>query len=199
MGQEWILQKRSISTMHPMVSCGVHYVDLMCQMVDARPNSVQAISARVSDEIAQDESNYGAMQLTFDDGSVGWFEAGWGPMFSRSAAFIQDIVGPRGSVSMERNLNGISPSDVSKHTSADSLIVHSSSLDPSGCPTAKDEIIPFEDEPDHVELCKREQEYLLKAIAEGIDLSRHHSEAVNSLRICLAADRARKLGKVVRL
>jgi predicted dehydrogenase len=198
-GEEWSLQKRSISKLSPMVSCGVHYVDLMCQMVGARPLSVQGIAARVSEEIGQDDKNYGAMQLSFADGSVGWFEAGWGPMFSRSATFIQDIVGPRGSVSMERDMGGMDPSDVSRHTSANSLVVHSSSRESAGRPVSKDETIPFDDEPGHVELCVREQEFLLSAIDEGIDLSTHHAEAMDSLAICLAAVRALGSGRVVRL
>jgi hypothetical protein len=55
------------------------------------------------------------------------------------------------------------------------------------------------DEPDHDELCKREQEYLLKAIDEDIDLSDHMDDAVKSLRIVVAADESVKTGNVVAL
>ena len=44
------------------------------------------------------------------------------------------------------------------------------------------------DEPDHDELCEREQRYLLKAIDEDLDLDRAMNDAVESLRIVLAAD-----------
>ena len=37
---------------------------------------------------------------TFDDGSVGWYEAGWGPMMSEVAFFVKDVVGPKGAVSI---------------------------------------------------------------------------------------------------
>ena len=38
--------------------------------------------------------------MTFDDGSVGWYEAGWGPMMSETAFFVKDVIGPKGSVSI---------------------------------------------------------------------------------------------------
>ena len=44
--------------------------------------------------------NYGQLQVTFEDGSVGWYEAGWGPMMSETAFFVKDVIGPRGCVSL---------------------------------------------------------------------------------------------------
>ena len=46
----------------------------MCQMTRAKPVRVSAIGARLSDEIADGMYNYGNLQVTFDDGSVGWYE-----------------------------------------------------------------------------------------------------------------------------
>jgi hypothetical protein len=40
---------------------------------------------------------------------------------------------------------------------------------------------------------------MLKAIREDIDLSRHMTDAVQSLRICLAADESVRTGKPVYL
>jgi len=57
----------------------------------------------------------------------------------------------------------------------------------------------MEDEPDHDELCKREQEYLLKAIREDIDLTDHMEDALNSMRIVAAADESSKTGLTVQL
>ena len=47
-----------------------------------------------------DKPNYGHLHVTFDDGSVGWYEAGWGPMMSEVAFFVKDVVGPKGAVSI---------------------------------------------------------------------------------------------------
>ena len=60
-----------------------------------------------------------------------------------------------------------------------------------------DELINTEDEPDHQGLCDREQAFLLRAIQEDVDLSAHMHDAVNSLRIVLAADESVRTGQVV--
>jgi len=60
-------------------------------------------------------------------------------------------------------------------------------------------LISTQDEPDHQELCNREQAFFLKAIAEDLDLTEHLADAINSLRIVLAADESVKTGQVVTL
>jgi hypothetical protein len=55
------------------------------------------------------------------------------------------------------------------------------------------------DEPDHQELCNREQIFFRDAILNDLDLTDHLEDAVNSLRIVLAADEAFKKGKVIEL
>ena len=55
------------------------------------------------------------------------------------------------------------------------------------------------DELDHKALCKSEQQYLLKAIQEDLDLTDHLNDAMNSLRIVLAADESIKTGRTIAL
>ena len=57
----------------------------------------------------------------------------------------------------------------------------------------------MDDEPDHLALCRREQTSLLAAIREDIDLTDHMADAVNSLRIVLAADESIRSHQVVTL
>ncbi|MCP4249248.1 MAG: Gfo/Idh/MocA family oxidoreductase, partial [bacterium] len=97
-GSTWEHHKILMESLSPIVDCGVHYVDVMCQITGARPARVHAIGARLSDEIAPDMYNYGQLQVMYDDGSVGWYEAGWGPMMSEVAFFVKDVVGPKGCV-----------------------------------------------------------------------------------------------------
>jgi predicted dehydrogenase len=198
-GREWELHKQFIANMPPLVDCGVHYVDVMCQMTRAKPRIVQGIKARVTDEIDADKTNYGQLQVVFDDDSVGWYEVGWGPMMSRSAYFVKDVIGPGGCVSIDKDLSAVDPSDVSGHTIVDTIILHSSETDEKGGRVREDQIIKIEDEPDHNELCKREQEYLYRAIVEDVDLEEHIDDAVNSLRICFAAVESCETGKTVHL
>lgn len=200
-GGEWVTHKHLMNSMSPIVDCGVHYVDVMCQMTRSRPIRVQAIGARLSEEIDKEMYNYGHLQVVFEDGSVGWYEAGWGPMMSETAFFVKDVIGPKGCVSIvdPGELGNAESADVDAHTKTNALKRHFSDLDQSGVFTKKDVIIDTKDEPDHQGLCDREQEFFLRAIKDDLDLADHLADAVNSLRIVLAADESVKIGKVIEL
>jgi predicted dehydrogenase len=188
-GHEWETHKALMQTTSPIVDCGVHYVDVMCQVTDARPVRVQGIGLRLSDEIAPDMYNYGQLQVVFEDGSVGWYEAGWGPMMSETAFFVKDIISPNGAVSIT-DADKAGSSDIDGHTKVGGLLVHR----PSG-----DRMIDLPDEPGHQALCDAEQAYVLDAIARDTDLARHMQDAVQSLRICIAADESIRTGRPVTL
>ena len=189
-GDEWSTHKQLMQTTPPIVDCGVHYVDVMCQITDAAPVQVRGMGLRLSDEIAADMYNYGHFQVLFSDGSVGWYEAGWGPMMSETAFFVKDVISPGGAVSIvAQDIAG--SSDIDSHTKVGRLLVH---------PTAgEDRFIALEDEPGHQELCDAEQAFVARAILEDIDLSRHALDAVQSLAICLAADESVRSGRAVDL
>jgi predicted dehydrogenase len=191
-----------MSSMSPIVDCGVHYVDVMCQMTGARPVRVSAIGARLSDELKPGMYNYGHLHVVFDDGSVGWYEAGWGPMMSEVAFFVKDVVGPKGSVSIVKDPNEATAggsADIDSHTRTNCIRVHHAALGADGRFAKADEYINTDDEPGHQGLCDREQAFLLRAIQQDVDLSDHMNDAVNSLRIVLAADESVRTGAVVQL
>ena len=190
-GPEWEVHKRLMTSMSPIVDCGVHYVDIMCQMTQAEPLRVTAIGARLTEEIAKDMYNYGQLQVVFADGSVGWYEAGWGPMMSETAYFVKDVIGPDGSVSIADKHDGGS-SDIDSHTKTSRLLKHDA---------VKHENLQIEtgDDPGHQGLCDAEQRYGLRAVREDLDLSAHLNDAVNSLRIVLAGDESVRSGEVVHL
>ena len=198
-GKEWAGHKELMNVLSPIVDCGVHYVDIMCQMTRSKPIRVQAIGARLSEEIDPGMYNYGQLQVVFDDGSVGWYEAGWGPMMSETAFFVKDVVGPKGCVSIVSPEDGTGSSDIDSHTKTNSLRVHYAQMDKAGKFVREDEIIDMSDEPGHQELCDREQAYFLRAIREDLDLGSHLEDAVNSLRIVLAADESVRRGQAVKL
>lgn len=197
-GAHWHTHKQLMKSMSPIVDCGVHYVDIMCLMTQSVPVSVSAIGARLTDEIDKEMYNYGQLQVRFKDGSVGWYEAGWGPMMSETAFFVKDVIGPKGCVSIVDEAKGESD-DVDSHSKTGALKLHYSVTDREGNFTEPDKLIDTSDEPDHDGLCLLEQEYFLKAILEDIDLATHLRDAVNSLRIVLAADESFKTGKTVTL
>lgn len=197
-GAQWETHKQLMRSMSPIVDCGVHYVDVMCQMTGARPVRVSAIGARLTDDIAATMYNYGQLQVTFADGSVGWYEAGWGPMMSETAFFVKDVIGPQGCVSIVEEARGESD-DIEGHTQTGGLRLHHSRLDANGAFAEQDALIDTSDEPSHDELCELEQRFLLQAIEEDRDLSDHINDAVNSLKIVLAADEAFRTGQTVLL
>ncbi len=198
-GATWETHKNLMNTTPPIVDCGVHYVDVMCQITDAKPVEVRGMGLRLSDEIAPDMYNYGHLQVLFDDGTVGWYEAGWGPMMSETAFFVKDVISPKGCVSIVMNEATTKSDDVDAHTKTSTIRIHRAERGTDGKFLKPDTDLSMADEPGHQELCEREQAFMLKAIREDIDLDRHMNDALQSLRICLAADESVRTGKPVKL
>ena len=197
-GTFWETHKRLLNSVSPIVDCGVHYLDMMCLMTGAKPVSVSAIGVRLSDEVASEMYNYGQLQVRFDDGSVGWYEAGWGPMISETAFFVKDVIGPKGCVSItDVEKKGAGSADIDTHTKTNALKLHHAATDAAGKFTQSDEIIHTDDEPDHDGLCLREQQFFLKSITENLDLTQHMEDALGSLRIALAADQSVRTGETI--
>jgi len=161
----------------------------MCQITDAKPCAFTAWGWRLTDEIAADMYNYGQFQVVFADGSIGWYEAGWGPMMSEVAFFVKDIISPNGAVSIVDSGKEAS-SDIDGHTKVGGILLHR----PSG-----DCLIPTADEsrPSGAMRCRT-------GLCAAGDCRGHRSDpamqdAVQSLRICLAADESIRTGRVVDL
>ena len=197
-GKTWETHKALMNTTPPIVDCGVHYVDVMCQITDAKPVSVHGMGLRLTHEVSPDMYNYGHLQVTFDDGSVGWYEAGWGPMMSETAFFVKDVISPKGCVSIVMDPNAKSD-DIDTHTKTSVIRLHHAATGPDGAFVAPDQFLQMAGEPGHQDLCDLEQAFVLKAIREDLDLDRHMDDAVQSLRICLAADESVRTGKTIQL
>lgn len=186
-GAHWEVHKRLMETTSPMVDCGVHYIDVMCQITDAKPIQVRGMGVRLSDEIHAGQNNYTHLQVLFADGSVGWYEAGWGPMMSETAFFVKDVITPKGAISIVMD-EGAKSADMDTHTRTARIRTHYAERGPDGGFAREDEWHSTADEPGHDELCAREQAFMLKAIREDVDLSKHNEDAVRSLEIVLASE-----------
>ena len=197
-GPTWETHKRLMDTTSPIVDCGVHYVDVMCQITDAAPIEVRGMGVRLSDEIAPSMYNYGHLQVRFDDGSVGWYEAAWGPMISETAFFVKDVITPRGCVSIVMD-EGARSDDMATHTRTSKLRIHAAATGADGRFLAPDTLLSMADEPDHQALCDREQAFMLRAIREDLALERPLRDALASLAIVLGADESVRTGQPVKL
>ncbi|MES2810638.1 MAG: Gfo/Idh/MocA family oxidoreductase [Bacteroidota bacterium] len=200
-GSKWTVHRNLMKSLSPIVDCAVHYIDVMCQMTRSKPVQVTAIGAKLTDDIPDWNYNYGQLQIRFEDGSIGWYEAGWGPMVSDNAFFIKDVFGPKGAVSIvAKKAAAVGNSDnIDDHTKTESIKVHHADLNKDDEFTKPDEFIDLTDEPDHQGLCDREQLFFLKAIHEDLDLTDPTEDAINSLRIAFACDESVKTGEVVKL
>ncbi len=205
-GPAWTWHRALMQSLPPIVDCGVHYVDVMCQMTKSRPVRVHGIGAHLSSDVKT--YNYGHLHVEFEDGSVGWYEAGWGPMMSEVAFFVKDVVGPKGAVSIVMPEQGkevkagaaeTTSADIDTHTKTSVIRLHHAALNPDNSLARPDEVFRMDDEPGHDELCAREQVFLLRAIREDIDLGDHMRDAVQSLRIVLAADESVRTRCIVEL
>jgi predicted dehydrogenase len=188
-GPAWGWHKDLIDSLMPIVDSGVHYVDVMCQLTGARPVRVHGIGAALWADVGR--PSYGHLHVEFDEGSIGWYEAGWGPMMSKVADYVREVVGPQGAVSIVPwpTGDGQAPDIIQHHhadvAAGDKSFVHD------------DAAYTLADQPDQQELCDREQAFFLKAIREDIDLNDSMEAAVSSLRVVLAAERSIKEQRVV--
>ena len=187
-GAAWEVHKRLLETTPPFVDCGVHYVDVMCQITNARPVQVRGMGVRLAADIPEDQVNYSHLQVLFDDGSVGWYEAGWGPMISGTSCFVKNVIGTHGAVSLVMD-DDADPADISSHTRSGQLCLR---VAPTGQSAGdySDAWISIGEDVDHQALCNREQAFLANAIHTDLDLTRHHDDAIRSLNIVLAAERS---------
>ena len=200
-GPQWAAHQRLLTSLSPIVDCGVHYVDVWCQITPAKATTVHAVGARLTQDLREGMYNYGHLHVTFDDGSVGWYEAGWGPMMSETAFFVKDVIGPKGSVSivLARGAQSVRSDDINAHTQTNEILLHHAALAADGTFARPDEHLSTADEPSHDDLCEREQRFLMRAIDDDLDLADHMNDAVRSLRIVLGADESVRTGRVVTL
>jgi len=200
-GRMWDVHRNLMESLSPIVDCGVHYIDVMCQMTNSKPIQVNAIGARLTDDIPEGNYNYGQLQIRFEDGSVGWYEAGWGPMLSETAFSCKELIGPKGSVYIvaKEAGSGGNSEKVSAHTKTESLRVPHAASDGDNFFWEPNEWIDLKVEPDHQELCNREQRFFLEAIRSDLNLAELTRHAVDSLRIAVACDESVRTGKPVYL
>lgn len=110
-------------------------------------------------------------------------------MMSETAFFVKDVVSPNGAVSITDG-NKAASDDVDGHTKVGGLLVHTRD---------GDRVIEMPGEPGHQELCDTEQAFMINAIQQNLDLSRHQTDAVQSLIVCLAADESIRTGHPIQL
>lgn len=93
---DWNKYLTLIKETSPIVDCGVHYIDIMQWFTGSKITEVQAIGLRTEKDVPEDKYNYGLMTVKLEDGSVGYYEVGWGNTISSDN--LKEFVGPKGRI-----------------------------------------------------------------------------------------------------
>ncbi len=197
-GSVWRAQQNLIKASSPLIDCGVHYVDLMRWIVQAEATEVFAMGARISEEIPEDRYNYGLLQVKFADGSIGHYEAGWGPMMTKNAWYVKDFSGPKGSYSVYYDLQPDLPDNPPKHLRYTLRLQQIPTHNPEWKSVKITEKV-IEKDPAKNDLLKGEHLFFLESLQAGRDLSQQLIEAYKALEIVYAADESIRTEQIIHL
>ena len=168
------------------------------EITDACPVQVRGMGAGLSNEISTEMIDYGHFQVLFADGSVRWYKAGWGPMISDTAFFVESIISPTGCVNFI--MDEVAKSDdIGTSIRTSRTRIHSSETEQDGEFAGPDSFLSMHDDPDRRELNELGRAYLPNAKRDDIDLERRMLDAVQPPRICPAADENIRTGHELEL
>ncbi len=92
----WQKYLNLIQETSPIIDCGVHYIDVMRWFTGAEITDVTGIGLKTESDVPEGKYNYGMMNAKLSDGSVAYYEAGWGN--TMSADNLKEFVGPKGRI-----------------------------------------------------------------------------------------------------
>ncbi len=93
---DWRKYGALLKNASPIVDCGVHYVDLCRWFTQGEVTETTGIAQRLDSEVDEGLYNYGMITMELSDGSVAYYEAGWGNTVS--AENVKEFIGPRGRI-----------------------------------------------------------------------------------------------------
>ncbi len=195
-GEHWQRQRRLMQSFSPLLDGGVHYFDLMQEIVGTKPLRVQAMGVRLAEGL--EAPNYAQVQIAYADGSLGWFEAGWGPMIDTGNPPLREAWGPEGSVRLLPPTKDSQNRPPQTHAKT-RVTVQKVPLSTQNQEMPVREIWEIPEEPTRQHLCECEQAFFLKAIRENTDLRAHQAQALATLRLALAAEESLRTGRPVDL
>lgn len=95
---DWPKYKKLIEETSPIIDCGVHYIDVMRWFTGAEITEVSGICQKTEMDLPDGKYNYGMITVKLSDGSVGFYEAGWGNTIR--ASNVKEFIGPKGRISL---------------------------------------------------------------------------------------------------
>ena len=152
-GDAWMWHKNLIDSLIPIVDCGVHYVDVMCQLTGAKPVRVHGIGAEALGRGRQAELRPPARDLRrrlgrLVRGGLGADDVGDRVLREghRGAEGRRSRSCPQEEARSEADaLSG--SADIDKHTKTDAIRLHHAAVGPDKHFLKPDEVFSMEDEP----------------------------------------------------
>lgn len=93
---DWNKYLNLIKETSPIVDCGVHYLDVMRWFTGAEIIDINGIGLRTEDDVPLGKYNYGLITVKLSDGSICYYEAGWGNTMSSDN--LKEFIGPKGRI-----------------------------------------------------------------------------------------------------
>lgn len=103
---DWDKYRHLLNDASPILDCGVHYIDVMHWFTGARIISLSGIGLRTEENVPDNTYNYGLFTAKLSDGSIGYYEAGWGNTIS--ANNLKEFVGPKGRITITYQMSRFS-------------------------------------------------------------------------------------------
>lgn len=100
---KWQKYRSLLEDTSPVVDCGVHYIDLLKEYTNAKVVSVSGISQTLDEETPKSTYNYGLITVKMSDGSVAFYESGWGG--SIASENKKEFIGPKGRITITEREN----------------------------------------------------------------------------------------------
>jgi predicted dehydrogenase len=177
---DWQRYLELINNTSPLIDCGVHYLDIMQWFCQSKIVEVSGICAKTEPDIDTNKYNYSMLCVKLEDGSIGYYESGWGNTIAYED--VKEFIGPKGRIKLTYR------KDRTQHKEEGDLIEY------YNYEQNKYEMI------NHVSKFKPTWEqfsYLIKMIEEDIESEPSIDEVYKVYAIAFAADEAVRTGKVI--
>lgn len=176
----WDRYKKLLIDSSPIIDCGVHYINIMEWFTGSVITAVSGIGCRTENDLPPDTHNYAMITLKFKDGSVAYYEAGWGNTIS--SGNLKEFIGPKGRIRITFKMN------------RDSNQEEGDMIEYYSYPEGEYKIINVDSnrKPTWAQL-----QHLIRMIEEGVEAIPDIDEVYRAYEIVSAADMAIRTGKVV--
>lgn len=94
--RDWGRYLELLKQASPVVDCGVHYIDIMQWFTRSRITSISGIGMPTEEGLPEGVCNYNLFTARLADGSVAYFESGWGNTIASED--LKEFIGPKGRI-----------------------------------------------------------------------------------------------------